>query len=278
MVADPDECHRMVYAGGQLGEGFLDVGAGEAPGILVRTADTEGEDGGITLGASPVKQPRGQGELVLLRPHHDVESLAGGTHQPRQHGCVAERVDIVADERKPSECPATVVAAERDLLRETDFTREVAIGLEIPAADDLPLTACDQFKDPPEKPRCEELDLLIDPRLAPGEDHVGVVLEQGADRFAGVDDLIQPGGPRPEPDRVDVRVADEMDGLQGWEAGAAEISMRRRAASPRASHREERSRKGARVNTASSVASATSASIRMASASDWSASGRTKKR
>ena len=59
------------------------------------------------------------------------------------------------------------------------------------------------------------LDALVQPRVAAGEDHVGLVVEQVAGRPAGRERLADPCRPAPEPDRVEVGVADHVHGDHG---------------------------------------------------------------
>ena len=219
MVAEAEEAHRVVHAGRQFAHAFLDPLLLHrlllTLGIVIAVRDAEGGDDRPARLAAPAKEPRGQFLFVLLRTHHDVVRLAELAHDARQDGGVAERVDVVADRRKLPEARAKIIAPELDLFPESVGAGQVAVGLDPPAAHDLPAAGAHVRVDALEERRVDALDLVVGPRLAAREDDIRVPVEQVAHRLAGVEHRVEARGPWPEPDRVDVRVENEMDRFHG---------------------------------------------------------------
>ena len=89
--------------------------------------------------------------------------------------------------------------------------RQVRIWLQILPARDVPLPRLDARSHPVEERGIQPLDLLIEPRLAPREDEVRILVTAIGSRAHGGQQLVDPFLPAPQPDRIDMRVPDHVN-------------------------------------------------------------------
>ena len=221
VIADAVEAHGV--AEGRIGalDGDLhltgEVGeVGDIAGI-----DAEGDDL-AAVDALPDEGIGGERHLMLLGAAEDVSGVAVLDEDVGQAGGVAEAVDVVADRRCDAEPVEEIALAMKDLAVKAGGGRQVEVGLQELAAGDVPLAALDQLADAGEKVRAEPLGLAVDPGFAAGEDEIRIFVAAIGGRRHRSERLVGPGLPRPQPNRVDVGVADHVDahaGIPDREAG-----------------------------------------------------------
>ena len=182
---------------------------------VVEARDAEGGDFRAARFRPPTEKAGGKLLLVLLRAHHHIIFLSVGRHQLGKKGGMAKRIDIVSGLGEQTKPALEIIAPQLHLLVQPLPAGQVAVGLDVPAADDFPAPGFNMFADALEKRGIDFLDLLIHPRFAPGKDDIGVPVEEVAHAFAGVEDFIETRRPRPEPDRINVGVENEMNGFKG---------------------------------------------------------------
>ena len=125
---------------------------------------------------------------------------------------MAEAVDVVADGAGDVEAVGEVGLGDMSLFDEAVFGGEVAVGLDVPTADDLPASLGDEVLDTGEEVGVGLLDDFVEPGVAAGEDEVGVFFKAADGGVGGGDGFVEAGGPLPAPDGVEVGVADHVDG------------------------------------------------------------------
>ena len=210
VIADAVEAHRVA----ELRVGVFDRDL-DLSGQLGEIGDVAGSDAEsdelAAAYALPDERIGGERNLMLLRPPEDVAGVAVVGEYVGQARRMAEAVDVVADGRRHPEPVAEVTLPVDDLSAKTHFGRQVEVGLDELAAGDVPLPAFDEFPDAGEQIRANLLHLLVDPCLAAGEDELGVLIAAIGRRCHRRECLIRAGLPGPQPDRVDMRIADHMD-------------------------------------------------------------------
>src|SRR4051794_37627377 len=123
---------------------------------------------------------------------------------------MTEGIDVVSDRRRPPEAVEEEALGDESLADERFPARDVAVGLDPPAADELPATLRDPGPDLLEHRRLDLLDPgVVGGRIA-GEDEVRVFGHPVERRAEGRADLLEPFGPLPQPHGIDVGVAHEM--------------------------------------------------------------------
>ena len=125
---------------------------------------------------------------------------------------MAEGVDVVADGGDDAEFVLEVALAEEGVADEGLAGGDVAVGLDPPAAGDLPAAFGDAVLDLLEHRGVVLLDPLVDGGGAGGEDELrrlGHPVQGGAEGGLG---LLQTLWPLPEPDGIEVGVADHVEG------------------------------------------------------------------
>jgi hypothetical protein len=212
VVADAEETHGVLDALGHGGQGRLDVLAQVLAPEGVAAGDAESGHLGA-VGAPPAEEARREGLLVRAWSHEDIRIHIRLAEPSRQVGVVAERIHIVADRRRCPERAAVVGLAGRQLPRHALGRREVAVRLDDHAADRLPAARADVGDDPLEECRVQALDLLVEPPAAACEDELRVLVQAVAGAAGGRQGRVRPVRPLPEPDGVQVRVADQVHRL-----------------------------------------------------------------
>ena len=143
--------------------------------------------------------------LVLGGAHHDVRVAPAGPVEVRQRRRVAEAVHVVADGGLDPE-------ARKDRPRDLRLHREglrrrlVAVGLDVPSADDLPPARSDVRLHPGVNLRRAELQHLVEPRLAAGDEDLRVVVQKVAGGARRRHHLVHALFLVPQPHRVEVRI------------------------------------------------------------------------
>ena len=99
------------------------------------------------------------------------------------------------------------------LAHECLGTGEVGVGLDVCAAHDIPAPGFDHLFDAGKARGVVFLDMLIDRRLAADEGHFGKLVHQVEHGADGGEAFVEAFAPVPEPDRIKVGVADEVDGF-----------------------------------------------------------------
>jgi hypothetical protein len=124
---------------------------------------------------------------------------------------VAERVEVHGDARQDAEHRGEVRAAGEDLPHERFAARQIAVGLEVPAAHDVPAPGAHELPDAVEQRRIVRLDPPVEHRLVVAEDEPVEFGAQIRRRPEGRERGGQSFFPRPQPHGVDVRVADQHE-------------------------------------------------------------------
>lgn len=210
VIADAEEAGhppvRRPDLGPVLRELLLDV-VGTA---VVGVADAEGEHT-RAVRRLPVEDATGQLLLVRPWPEEDVAPEAGATQELGKAAGMAEAVDVEADGGGTAEAGQEVALTMERLPDQRLAAGDVAVGLDPPAADQLPAPLLDAAPDLVEHARVEPLDPLVVRGGAGHEAHLGMLLHAVQRRAEGGPHLLHPLPPGPEPGGVDVSVADHMD-------------------------------------------------------------------
>ena len=210
MIADAVEAHcvpdrrvraldRDLHLPGQVGE------VGDIAGAYPKGDDLAAFD------AAPDEGVGRKRDLVLLRPAKHVTGVAMRSEDVRKARCVAEAVDVVADRRRDPEPVAEIALPMRDLAVKPGFGRQVQVGLQELAAGDVPLPALDMLADALEQLGMQLLHLLVEPGLAAREDELRILVAPVGRRAHRGQRLVGSSLPGPQPDRVDVGVADHVN-------------------------------------------------------------------
>ncbi len=211
VVADAVEAHHVIDPGHRARERGphllrqVVVGGAVGPGQPPRE-----HAGARVAGRFPLEKCGGQRHLVRHRSHHDVAVVPRGAEESGQRGAVAEAVHVVSGGDLDSQLFPRVADPDLHVLPERRREGQVAVGLEVPAADDRPPAGGDVSADALEEAGVERLDALVEPRVPAGEHDIGFRIEQVAGRPAGRERLADAGRPPPEPDRVEVGIADHV--------------------------------------------------------------------
>ena len=132
--------------------------------------------------------------ITVVRPKRGIDTVAA------THDYV---VDLDNMQRIYNEGPCLTAARDNQVVRVDDL-----------AACDVPLTALDQLHYAGEELRADALDLLVEPGFAAREDKLRIFVATVRRRGHGCESLVDAGLPRPQPDGIDMRVADHMDAHQ----------------------------------------------------------------
>ena len=187
----------------------------------------------ITSAAAGTAPPEGRGRkrnLRLVRAVEDVPLVPLAREDVGQRGGVSERIDVVGDGRLHAETVPEVAPPVEELAPPGLLSRQVAVGLDVLTAGDVPLSALDQLACAREQLRVDPLDPLVDPCFPARVDELGVLVAAvggGAECGQG---LVRPGLPGPHPDRVDMGGADHVDdhgATSGCEARRPRTAARR---------------------------------------------------
>src|SRR5581483_11767327 len=181
----------------------------------------------------PAEERARQILLLRLRAQEDVGVAAALREDLRQRAVVAERVDVRARRRGDAERLAQVVLPVERLAHERLAGGDVAVGLDPPAADHLEAAARDVRADPREELRIALVDPGEEERRVAREDVVRVLVEAVDRRLERRAHLLVALRPLPQPDRIDVRIADHVHYAgtrsSAGKAGASALVRLRRA-------------------------------------------------
>jgi hypothetical protein len=142
--------------------------------------------------------------------HEDVGGEAALREQLGQRGSVPEAVDVVTDRGGAAEAAQEVALAQQRLADQGFPTGQVAVGLDPPAAGELPPPFGNAPADLVEHLGVVLFDPLVIGGGAGDELEPGVFVHAVERRAEGGLDLLQPLGGLPEPDHVEVAVADHV--------------------------------------------------------------------
>ena len=161
--------------------------------------------------ALPNKRVGVQRLLMLAGAHHDIARHARERKQLGQHAVMAEAVHIVAELSARAKCLFIIALAVERVPRERFSTGRVAVGLKPPAARDHPASLPYAAPDLLEHRRLVFLNPLIIARARAGEYKILKfvhAVERRAERRLDLGEALLPA---PQPDRIDMRVADKPD-------------------------------------------------------------------
>ena len=161
--------------------------------------------------ALPDKRVGVQRLFVLAGAHHDVARHPRERKQLRNHAVMAEAVHVVAELRARAECLFIIALAVERMPRERFAAGRVAVGLKPPAARDHPAALLNAAPDLLEHRRLVFLNPLIIARARAGEYEIVEfvhAVERRAERRLDLGEALLPA---PQPDRIDMRVADKPD-------------------------------------------------------------------
>ena len=170
----------------------------------------QGSDPG-TVHPFPCVDEVGEFFLAGYGPEMDVTLVSRELEKLRQVAVVPERVKVARHRGHDSELVREQLPAEEDLARKGLAAREIAVRLQIPAPDDHPTARRDMRFDP-----CEEFRPVVShPAIEQGfvvvEDELGILVQKIGRGFEGGKRFCEPLFPIPDPDGVDVGLADQMD-------------------------------------------------------------------
>src|SRR5512137_1525994 len=161
--------------------------------------------------ADPDEFVAGERALAVAGPAAEIGAVAALGQDLDETPRVPEGIEVDGGPRLDAELPGEVAPAEEDLADERFAARHVAVGLDVPAAHDVPLLLADELADPAEERRL----VLHDPAVEHG---LVVTKDEALARLAELGGLTERGQrfagaflPFPEPDRVEMGVRNEVD-------------------------------------------------------------------
>ena len=211
VVADAEEAHRVGKPGRLLFQRAVNVGRQVEGARAVAARDAEGHHP-AAVGRLPPERLRHARHLVRAGPHEDIRVAAALAEDLRQRLGVAEAVHAIGHGRLDPQHVAHVRLAEQEVADERLPLRQVHVGLDDHAVDDVPAPLADARHDLGKERGILPLDPVVDLRLAAHEVEVGVLPQPVGGRAAGGERLRAALGPAPKPGRVQVRLADHVDG------------------------------------------------------------------
>ncbi len=173
----------------------------------------------------PPEGGTGQRPLARIRTEERERLEPGVRQQLGQAGAMAERVRRPGRGRRPAEMlgeePLAVQIDAGERLRR----RQVGVGLQVRAADGVPPSGAHVTHDPGKCLRFLAGDVLVEHRLAADVREVGELVHQREHRADRDEPLVESLAPVPLPDRIQVRVSNQMKGVIRHEisAGAGRI-------------------------------------------------------
>jgi len=165
-----------------------------------------------TAHAFPNKGRGGEVTLRFAGAREDKAAHAGSSEDVRQTAAVAEGIRRPRDARDAAKALLKVMLSAGEVAQKCLGGREVGVGLDVRAADDLPAPGADGALDAAEGDRVVLFDVLIHGGFAADESEVGKFVHEIEHGAAGGDAFVETFAPIPEPDRVEVGVGDEVDG------------------------------------------------------------------
>ena len=180
----------------------------EPPGGVV--AEDAGDGDAVAVRRHPLEEVAG--ELHLMHPGaaHDIRIDAAGAVEIGQRRGVSEAVDVVADGGLDAQL-LEGRARYFGLPAEAVGGGAVAVGLDIPVADDLPPAGRDVRFDAGVDLGGAAFEHVVEPRFAAGDEYFRIVVEHVAGTAGGGDDFVDPRRLVPKPNRIEMRVEYDMD-------------------------------------------------------------------
>jgi len=211
VIAHAVEAHKLVQRGLHLSGAAADVMIQLlAPGqVLERDAEGQHPRAVIRL---PPEQAARQALLVGHGAQEGVVVQPALLEDLRQRPAVAEAVDVEADARRDAELLLEVTLPDQALADERLAAGDVAVRLDPPAAGDLPAPFGHALPDLLEHGRIGAFHPLVEGRRAGDEDEVAILGHAIQSRAEGRPHLLEAFLPGPQPDRVDVGIADHVQG------------------------------------------------------------------
>ena len=215
VVADAAEAHDVADRRIDGGDHPFEV-AGKVFGGGAVTLENAGGQQFRAVRGAPAEEFARQCFFLRGGAHHAIVDDPGFAGEVRQESAVAEAVHIVAGPDFDAEFFPEIRSAELVVPAVGFRRREIAVGLDVPAADHVETSGGDMAAQPLERGGIVPLDGLIEPRFAPGEVDFRVSVQQVAGGPGGgegfVDALFQP----PEPDRVEMGIEDDVNDRLHW--------------------------------------------------------------
>ncbi len=210
MVADAPQHQFQVAVGVGLDGGFdftprlpifRNVELGRAPAENLGAVVADPDEGII-----------GQGAVARRWTAEEVAGVAALRQDLDQPARVPEGVEVDRGGRARPKLLGKIAAADQDLAHERLARRHVAIGLQVPAAHDVPFSFFDQALDAGKEFGFIFFDPLIEDDFVVVENEAGELLAQVCGGAEGGEHGGRALFPFPQPDRVEVGIADEVDG------------------------------------------------------------------
>jgi len=130
--------------------------------------------------------------------------------QHREGPRVSERIDVVSNRHVHAKALTEVPFSIKGLPDERFAIGQIAVWLDPPPVDDGPAPLRDEAPDAREQLRLQLLDPMVHEGFSSCEDEARMRLQQVDRRPAGPDGLGAALRPAPEPDGIQVRVADHV--------------------------------------------------------------------
>ncbi len=211
VVSDAVEDHGLPEIDADRAERLVDLAGHVASRTAVLVGNAVGKHP-RAVRRLPPERGAGQAALVWARPQEAVGVHALAAQDLRQHPVVSERVGVHTDRGGDAELLREVPLAVEALPNEGLAARQVAVRLDPPAADHLPAALGDPLADTGEQFGVGLLHPAEQDDLIAGEDEVGVLVHPVDGRPECRPRLLVALLPRPQPHRVEVGVADHVQG------------------------------------------------------------------
>ncbi len=210
VVADAEETHRVGQFGRLLFQRAVNVGRQVEGARAVAAPDAEGHHP-AAIGRLPPKRLGHARHLVRAGPHEDIRLAAALAEDLRQRLRVAETVHAVGHGRLDPQPLAHGGLAQQEVADERLPLRQVHVGLDDHAVDDVPAPLADARHDLGEERGILPLDPVVDLRFPAHEVEVGVLPQPVGGRAARGERLCAALRPAPEPGRVQVSLANHVN-------------------------------------------------------------------
>ncbi len=152
-----------------------------------------------------------QGGKIFVRAAEQIGMITGFSQDLDQPASMPERIEIGGRFDLHSEFRSKKPFPLQDLTDERFAAGHIAVGLDEPTAQDGPAFFPDEPPDAAEQGRFVLLDPVVKERLVMGEHEIPPGLAESGGRAEGGQGFARPFRPFPEPDRIDMGVANEMD-------------------------------------------------------------------
>jgi hypothetical protein len=209
VVAHAVEAHGMAEPGIHRGQRRAHLLAEVLRPRHIARDDAEGEHLRAAA-AAPAEGGRGERDAVGVRAMEHVRVAALLGQQVGQRGGMPEGVHVVGHGRREPEAVHEVAPTVPELAAPALRRREVRVGLDDHRAGDVPLPAAHELVHPRGELGVQPRDPPVQPRLTAGEDELRVLVAAIGGGAEGRERFVDAGRPAPQPDRVDVGVADHV--------------------------------------------------------------------